>query len=100
MGYEYRVLPAPSKGLKDKGAKTTDARYAAALAQVLNAEAANGWEFLRAEVMPCEERQGLTGSKTVFANVLIFRRDIDDAADAATEEAIRLIGHAADTPRR
>lgn len=93
MTFQYHVLPAPSKGLKDKGAKTADARYAVALAQVLNDEAAKGWEFVRAEVLPCEERQGLTGSKTVFVNVLVFRREVDDAADTATEEAIRLIGH-------
>lgn len=60
-------------------------------------KAGNSW---RAEVLPCEERQGLTGSKTVFANVLIFRRELDDDADTATRDAMRMITHGADRPRR
>ncbi|WP_138466839.1 DUF4177 domain-containing protein [Poseidonocella sp. HB161398] len=80
MTYEYHVIPAPERGQKAKGAKTPDARYAAALAEVLNAEAAAGWEFQRAEVLPCQEKQGLTGSKTVYVNVLVFRRPAAAAA--------------------
>lgn len=96
MAFEYHVIPAPAKGQKDKGAKTADARYAVALAQVLNAEAAQGWEFVRAEVLPCDERQGLTGSKTVFVNVLVFRREVDDTTDEVTQEAVWMIEHAGD----
>lgn len=93
MSYEYHVIPAPTKGQKDKGAKTPDQRYALALAAELNAQAAEGWEFLRAEVLPTQERQGLKGTKTVFVNMLVFRREVDEFSDEATEEAIRLIGH-------
>ncbi|MEM8555096.1 MAG: DUF4177 domain-containing protein [Pseudomonadota bacterium] len=91
MAHEYRVIPAPAKGTKAPGAKTPDARYAAALAQVLNDEAADGWEFVRAEVLPTEERQGLTGSKTVFVNVLVFRRAVFEQADPSTEAALRML---------
>lgn len=72
--YEYRVLPAPTKGQKVKGAKTPDQRFAASIEASLNAEAGNGWEFLRAETLPSIERQGLTGSRTVFQTLLVFRR--------------------------
>ncbi len=92
--FEYRVIPAPASGRKAKGAKSADARYAAALSDVLNAEAAEGWEFVRAEVLPCAERQGLTGSRTVYVNVLVFRR-VAAEPDPVTGEAVRLIGQAA-----
>lgn len=74
MSYEYRVIPAPTKGTKAKGVKTTQDRFALSLQETMNAMAADGWEFLRAETLPSEERSGLTGSKTVYHNVLVFRR--------------------------
>ncbi|MCV6596728.1 MAG: DUF4177 domain-containing protein [Mangrovicoccus sp.] len=72
--FEYRVLPAPSKGEKSNGAKTGETRFAATIEQVLNDQAREGWEFLRAETLPTTERQGLTGSRTVFQTLLVFRR--------------------------
>ncbi len=74
MSYEYRVIPAPVKGTKAKGVKTTQDRFALSLQETMNAMAADGWEFQRAETLPSEERSGLTGTKTVYQNVLVFRR--------------------------
>jgi hypothetical protein len=82
--YEYRVVPAPAKGEKAKGVKTPQARFALALESLMNQMAAEGWEYLRADMLPSEERQGLTGSTTNWRNVLVFRREI--AAEAATVE--------------
>lgn len=93
MRYEYHVIPAPAKGQKEKGAKSSEARYAVALAAVLNEQAARGWIFVRAETLPMVERKGLWGSHTTYVSSLIFRREIDELTDEATEEAIRLIGH-------
>lgn len=72
MPYEYRVLPAPTR--PDKGKDSPEIRFAEMLTGTLNAEAATGWEFLRAETLPREDRQGLTGSKRVFQTMLVFRR--------------------------
>ena len=72
--YRYRVVPAPAKGLKAKGLKGPDARFANAIEQLLNEMAADGWEYQRAETLPSDERQGLTGSHTVFRNLLVFRQ--------------------------
>jgi hypothetical protein len=72
--YEYKVLPAPKKGEKSKAAKTTPDRFALALTNMMNEMAADGWSYLRADTLPCDERAGLTGTKTVFQNMLIFRR--------------------------
>ena len=73
-GFEYSVVAAPSRGEKDKDAKTPTDRYALALTAQLNSMAAEGWEYLRADVLPSEERSGLTGRTTVYHNVLVFRR--------------------------
>ncbi len=85
-GYEYKVVPAPRKARKVKGAKTPEARFAYALQEVMNEHAALGWEFQRAETLPCDERQGLTSSQTVFRDLLVFRRPRDAQRTEAQED--------------
>ncbi len=84
--YEYKVVPAPSKGTKAKGVKTPEGRFALTVEQLLNQMGTDGWEFQRAELLPSDERSGLTGSIQNWRNVLVFRRaagtqvtDDDDA---------------------
>lgn len=72
--YEYKVVPAPVRGEKLRGVRTTEDRFANTLGVVLNSQARDGWEYLRTETMPSEERAGLTGTRTVYLNLLIFRR--------------------------
>lgn len=74
--FEYKVVPAPKRGLKARGLKGAEAQFANALATLMNAEAADGWEYQRTDSLPCEERQGLTGRVTVFQNMLVFRRSL------------------------
>ncbi|MFN3824147.1 MAG: DUF4177 domain-containing protein [Pseudorhodobacter sp.] len=74
--YEYRVVPAPTKGEKAKAAKTTSDRFAVAMMNVMNSLGAEGWDYVRADTLPCEERVGFTGTKTVFQNMLVFRREL------------------------
>jgi hypothetical protein len=80
--FEYRVVPAPRRGQKERGLKTSEDRYARALQGTINELGAKGWEYLRAETLPCEERQGLGGRKTVYHSVLVFRRAAAQAAPA------------------
>ncbi|SIO22548.1 hypothetical protein SAMN05444722_0902 [Rhodovulum sp. ES.010] len=88
MAFEYRVLPAPARGAKAKGAKGTAERFAVALGEVMNAMGAEGWEYLRAEALPCLERKGLTGSTEVTQHVLVFRRALREAtAEAGPPES-------------
>ncbi|MDF1620124.1 DUF4177 domain-containing protein [Pseudothioclava nitratireducens] len=91
--YEYTVIPAPGRAEKHKGAKTGADRYAATLADLINAKAAEGWEFQRAETLPAEERTGLTGKTTVYHNLLVFRRARD--LEPAQEAGQPVTGHAA-----
>lgn len=77
--YEYNVVPAPRRGEKARGVKTTEDRFALALTTLMNTLGRDGWEYLRADTLPVDERTGLTGTKTSFQNMLVFRRPVDEA---------------------
>ena len=80
--FEYKVVPAPTRGVKAKGVKGTAARFAHALQDVMNELGAQGWEYQRTDTLPVEERQGLTGKTSSFQNMLVFRRVVEgDAVD-------------------
>ena len=74
QAFEYKAVPAPVRGTKAKGVKTTEDRFALSVTDAINEMAAEGWDYVRAETLPCEERKGLTGTQTTFQNLLIFRR--------------------------
>ncbi|MBK0328679.1 DUF4177 domain-containing protein [Rhodobacteraceae bacterium F11138] len=93
--YEYKVVPAPAKGQKSKTVKTPEGRFALSIEEVLNEMAASGWEYQRAELLPSEERTGLTGSTTNWRNMLIFRRALDEDAAAFPPQVIDSPGHIA-----
>ncbi|QDC09267.1 DUF4177 domain-containing protein [Oceanicola sp. D3] len=84
--YEYRVVPAPERGKKAKGAKGTSGRFAVALQDVMNEMGAAGWEYQRTDTLPCQERVGLTGKQTTFQHMLVFRREM--AAEAVSDEEV------------
>lgn len=77
--FEYKVVPAPVKGVKAKGVKAPAARFALGVEQAINALAAEGWEYQRSDVLPSEERVGLTGSETHWRTLLVFRRSVGPA---------------------
>ncbi len=72
--YEYRVIPAPTKGQKAQGVKGAEARYAFAIEDLMNRMGADGWEYQRSDTLPMEVREGLTGTTTKFQTLLVFRR--------------------------
>ena len=74
--FEFKVIPAPKRGEKARGVKTTEDRFALALTTLMNQLGAEAWDYVRADALPCEERVGLTGTKTTFQNMLVFRRVI------------------------
>ena len=82
MTYEYAVVPAPKKGLKARGVKTTEDRFAYALQTIMNEYGAEGWEYVRTDTLPSEERTGLTGRTTVYQNMMVFRKAV--AAETPT----------------
>ncbi|HEY9039913.1 MAG TPA: DUF4177 domain-containing protein [Roseovarius sp.] len=104
--YKYKVVPAPTKGQKAQGVKTPEARIANTIEGLLNAQAAEGWEYLRTDILPSDERSGLTGTQTVYRTLMVFRRakgDPQDAAGdviAAAQSAAEAASPAQATPRR
>ncbi len=78
--YEYKVIPAPIRGRKAPGVKTPEGRFALGLEDVFNNMGQDGWDYLRSDILPSEERQGLTSSHTVYRSVLVFRRERTTAA--------------------
>ena len=89
--YEYKVEPAPMSPVKAKGVRSKADRHAHALSHALNAAAEDGWEFVRAERLFCEERTGLFRKSVVVEHCqLVFRREI-----AEPESRVRRIAPAA-----
>ncbi len=86
--YEYKVVPAPTKGLKGKGVRGAEARFSHALQELMNGLSGSGWEYQRAETLPSVERSGLTGSTTEWRNVLVFRRPREGDAAAFQPELL------------
>jgi|GEM_PF-2489007 len=83
--FEYKVMPAPRRGARVKGAKGPTGRFANAMETTLNKLAADGWEYIRAESLPADERHGITMRKVeTYQNVLIFRR-LADTANAESD---------------
>jgi hypothetical protein len=88
MTYEYKVVPAPLRGLKARGVKTAEDRFALALETAMNDLARDGWEYLRADTLPSEQREGLMSKTTVYQNMLVFRRTKPVAKAAAPAPAV------------
>ena len=104
--YEFKVIPAPRRGEKARGVKTAEDRFALTLTNVMNELGRDGWDYVRADALPVDERVGFTGTKTIFQNVLVFRRLLDGdaltiggnpAESAAAPGATRRLG-AAEAP--
>lgn len=72
--FEYKAVAAPTRGTKARGVKTTEDRFALSITNALNEHAADGWEFVRVETLPCESRRGLTGTQLTDQSMLVFRR--------------------------
>ena len=86
--YQYRVVPAPTKGLRAKGVKGPEARFSNAIEDLMNQMGSQGCEYQRAETLPSVERSGLTGSTTEWRNVLVFRKPRLDGVEAFTPELL------------
>lgn len=86
LRYEYKVVAAPSKGIKGKGVRGAEARFSFALQELMNGLAGYGWEYQRAETLPSVERSGIAGTTTEWRNVLVFRRPrVGDASEFQPE---------------
>jgi hypothetical protein len=93
--FEFKVVPAPKRGEKLRSVKTTEDRFALTLTQLMNSLGAEGWDYVRADTLPCDERAGLTGTKTTYQNMLVFRRPLAQVeAEAPAFSPLRVMAEA------
>ena len=85
--YEYKAIPPPTRGEKARGAKTPADRFAHAMTSLMNEMGAEGWEYIRADTLPAEERAGFTRKVTVYQNLLTFRRALPPAQEKSGPKA-------------
>ena len=95
MNYEYKVVGAPEKPKRRRGAKTGSDRLAVAFEEVLQAEAVEGWEYLRTDTVPVTERSGwFSPTRTVSRAVMVFRRPLEAVwRRPGPEESERRVKH-------
>ena len=72
--YEFKVVPAPRRGEKSRAVRSVPDRFALAVSTLMNELGRDGWDYVRADTLPCDERVGLTGTRTTYQHLLVFRR--------------------------
>lgn len=77
MSFEYKTVGAPEKGKRKRGARTLSDQAAAAFEEILEAEATDGWEYLRTDILPLIERRSWLGARhEAHRAVMVFRRPL------------------------
>ena len=81
--FEYKIVPAPSRATKSaRKAQSAADRLSIVLADVMNTHGQDGWEYLRSEYLPLEERRGIFARQSVSQHhVLVFRRALPVLGD-------------------
>ncbi|MBD1206594.1 MAG: DUF4177 domain-containing protein [Rhodobacteraceae bacterium] len=87
--HEYKVIPAPRRGTKSREAKSTEDRFALTLSNLMNELGRDGWEYVRSETLPTEERAGFMKTRVVEQTMLIFRRTLAGVVVGAAEPGLR-----------
>jgi hypothetical protein len=83
--YDYKVVPAPVRARRIKGAHSPEEHFAVTLAEAINDAARQGWEYVRAETLHHETPGGwLRRPRASDQSVLIFRRERESAGPRLT----------------
>ncbi len=78
MKYEYKAVGAPEKGKRKRGARSASDRVAVAFEEILSEEAVDGWEYLRTDLLPVNERAGMfSRTQEMHRAVMVFRRPLE-----------------------
>ena len=84
---DYKCVPVPRRPKKARGQKAPADAMAAAMEAIMNDEAAQGWEYLRTDLVPMEHRAGLLSSvQESHQAIMVFRRVV--ATPRAAEPAL------------
>ncbi|MEM1343246.1 MAG: hypothetical protein AAGI34_01550 [Pseudomonadota bacterium] len=80
--YEYKTVGGPERGRKARGCRTASDRAAVAMQEIIAAEAALGWEYLRTDLVPIEDGGLFARRRQIHCAVLVFRRPLHSARPA------------------
>ena len=98
--YEYSVIPTPRKPRRAKGMKTNAARFAHMLTEEINAQAEDGWEYVRSETLPMDERPGMFKKAVeTYQTVMVFRRPVAASETEVAETAMTATRDAPEKPK-
>jgi hypothetical protein len=76
MAFEYKCVGAPERPKRLRGTRSRSDRVALAMQEIISAEAVDGWEYLRTDLVPVEEKAGFfSRTQEVNRAVMIFRRE-------------------------
>jgi hypothetical protein len=90
MSFEYKTVGAPERGKRKRGLRTVSDRVAAAFDDILQAEAVDGWEYLRTDLLPVTDRTGWFGrSREMHRAVMVFRRPLKQVQATEGDVALR-----------
>ncbi|MHA1127696.1 MAG: DUF4177 domain-containing protein [Alphaproteobacteria bacterium] len=74
--FEYKVITAPRKAERIKGVRNGDDRFAHTITNTINTLAEEGWEYLRAESLPVDEKTSMMGKVVEkYLSLLVFHRE-------------------------
>lgn len=80
--YEYNVIPTPRRAKRAKGFKSEPARFANVITEVINEQAASGWEYIKSETFPMEAKTSMFKSRIeTFQTLMFFRREIETESE-------------------
>ncbi len=75
MDYRYKCVPAPKRAKRTREHRTDADALVAAMEAAIAVEAAQGWEYLRTDVVPMQTRNGLfAATSETHQGVMVFRR--------------------------
>ncbi len=84
QSYEYKAVAAPTRARRFKGVKGTANQFAMVISELMNDMASDGWEYLRSDSLPVDEKAGLLkGRVENYHTLLIFRRAKESAPEMA-----------------
>ncbi|MGB0505567.1 MAG: hypothetical protein ACPGGK_05170 [Pikeienuella sp.] len=97
--FEYKTVAAPRRIKKVKGVKGRGESLAAMIEAIIQDESAGGWDYLRTDIFPVDEKPGWFSSRAeVHKGVMVFRRGVPERQVAAVQSAPQPVAQPAAQP--
>lgn len=74
QNYEYRTVPAPTRGARFKGLRSSDDAFSLTVTEMMNEQAREGWEYIRSDKLTQSRGIWPFRRSAPGRNLLVFRR--------------------------